>query len=106
MQGSFDRKERPNRSVSKPLIFIIFSLAERLLEKETISLPDIVDILGPRPYGQKKQLDEYLEELREREAEEKEEAEKAEADAKEAEEVDAAEPDLSKDPDSENKTDE
>jgi len=28
-------------------------LAERLLVKETISLPDIVEILGPRPYPHK-----------------------------------------------------
>lgn len=28
-------------------------LAERLLEKETIALPDIVDVLGPRPFPQK-----------------------------------------------------
>ena len=41
-------------------------LAERLLEKETISLPDIVDILGPRPYPIKESVIEYLQELRER----------------------------------------
>ena len=41
-------------------------MAERLLLKETISLPDIVDVLGPRPYPQKKSLLDYLEELRER----------------------------------------
>jgi len=31
----------------------IEKLAEKLLEKETLSLPDIVDILGPRPFPQK-----------------------------------------------------
>lgn len=41
-------------------------LAERLLEKETISLPDIVEILGPRPFPHKSNLVEYLEELKER----------------------------------------
>ena len=36
------------------LIQFIFSrLAERLLEKETIALPDIVEVLGPRPFPQK-----------------------------------------------------
>ena len=39
-------------------------LAERLLEKETISLPDIVDVLGPRPFPQKQSLLDYLEELK------------------------------------------
>jgi len=32
----------------------IEKLAEKLLEKETLSLPDIVDTLGPRPFEQKK----------------------------------------------------
>jgi hypothetical protein len=41
-------------------------LAERLLEKETLSLPDIVDVLGPRPFDMKDSLREYLAELKER----------------------------------------
>jgi hypothetical protein len=41
-------------------------LAERLLEKETLSLPDIVEVLGPRPFDMKDSLKEYLTELRER----------------------------------------
>ena len=41
-------------------------LAERLLEKETLSLPEIVDILGTRPYPIKDTVIEYLKELRER----------------------------------------
>lgn len=44
----------------------IEELAERLLEKETIALPDIVEVLGPRPFPQKKELLDYLEELKER----------------------------------------
>jgi len=32
-----------------------------------LALPDIVDVLGPRPYPFKKSVMEYLEELRERE---------------------------------------
>ena len=41
-------------------------MAERLLEKETLSLPDIVEVLGPRPFDMKESLKEYLTELRER----------------------------------------
>ncbi len=29
---------------------LIQKLGDSLLEKETLALPDIVDILGPRPY--------------------------------------------------------
>lgn len=39
-----------------------------LLEKETLSLPDIVDTLGQRPFPLKKNLLDYLHELRGREA--------------------------------------
>jgi len=52
-------------------------LAERLLEKETIALPDIVEILGPRPFPLKASLLEYLEELKERITEDEEAAKKA-----------------------------
>lgn len=52
----------------------IEDLAERLLEKETIALPDIVEVLGPRPYPQKQQLLDYLEELKERQVEDDEAA--------------------------------
>jgi len=53
---------------------LINRLAERLLEKETIALPDIVEVLGPRPYPQKQQLLDYLEELKERQVEDDEAA--------------------------------
>ena len=53
---------------------MINRLAERLLEKETIALPDIVEVLGPRPYPQKQQLLDYLEELKERQVEDDEAA--------------------------------
>ena len=36
------------------------------MEKETLSLPDIVDILGTRPYPVKESVMEYLQELRTR----------------------------------------
>jgi hypothetical protein len=44
----------------------IEALAVRLLEKETLALPDIVEILGPRPFPMKANILEYLEELKER----------------------------------------
>ena len=50
---------------------LIEALAEELLAKETISLPDIIRILGDRPYGLKENVKEYLEELKEREEKEK-----------------------------------
>jgi len=46
----------------------IEQLAERLLAKETLSLPDIVDVLGPRPYPIKESVKDYLEELRARQS--------------------------------------
>jgi hypothetical protein len=36
------------------------------LEKETLSLPDIVEVMGPRPFEMKESLKEYLSELKER----------------------------------------
>jgi len=79
-------------------------LAERLLEKETIALPDIVEILGPRPFPLKTSLLEYLEELKERINEDEKEA----ADKKVEEETDqvpseAAEEDCSIEKSSEDK---
>ena len=38
----------------------IEALAQRLLEKETLALPDIVEILGPRPFPLKDSILEYL----------------------------------------------
>jgi len=51
---------------------IIEKLAERLLEKETLSLPEIVEIMGPRPFPLKETLKDYLQELTERQKEEEE----------------------------------
>ena len=45
----------------------IEALAQVLLEKETLSLPDIVDTLGQRPFPLKQNILDYLHELRERE---------------------------------------
>ena len=67
MQNSFGSKQREIRTVSYTfLTLLIYSLAEKLLEKETIGLPDIVEILGPRPFPHKQNLLDYLEELKER----------------------------------------
>lgn len=41
-------------------------MAEELLSKESITLPDLVRILGDRPYPLKETVREYLEELRDR----------------------------------------
>ena len=49
---------------------LVEKLGERLLEKETINLPDIIDVLGERPYGMNETMKEYLVELREREVKE------------------------------------
>lgn len=38
-------------------------LAKRLLEKEVITLPDIIECLGPRPFPMKETLRDYLEEI-------------------------------------------
>jgi len=48
-------------------------LAEKLIEKESINLVDIVDTLGERPFPMKESLKEYLTELRGRKAKEEEE---------------------------------
>jgi len=51
---------------------LIEALAEELLEKESINLPQIINIIGERPFPMKESLREYLTELtdRERQAEE------------------------------------
>ena len=41
------------------------------MAKETLSLPEIVEILGQRPYPLKASIMEYLEELKERQVVEK-----------------------------------
>ena len=60
-----------------------------LLDKESINLPQIMKILGDRPYPLKESIKEYLEELEKRKEEEEKKAEDAE--------IDAAEQALSKD---------
>jgi hypothetical protein len=44
----------------------VVNLGERLLEKETLNLQDIIEVLGERPYGMSDTMREYLEELQKR----------------------------------------
>ena len=55
---------------------ISYSLAEELLAKESIGLPDIIRILGDRPYPMKETVREYLQEMLDR----KDKEDKAEED--------------------------
>ncbi len=66
---------------------MFFRLGDTLLAKETLALPDIVDVLGQRPYPLKESLLEYLEELRERKVQEEEEAATAAPSTKSEEEA-------------------
>lgn len=54
----------------------MYRLAEELIKKESITLPDLVRILGDRPYPLKETVKEYLEELRDRNTKDEEEAAK------------------------------
>ena len=67
-------------------ILNIYRLGETLLQKETMALPDIVEVLGQRPYPLKESLLEYLEELKERKVEEEKIAKEDEAKQEKAEE--------------------
>lgn len=86
MQRDIDREERSHRKVNT-LIYhhLTYRLATELLAKETLALPDIVDILGQRPYPLKDTVVEYLKELRQRKVTDTEESEAK----KEGEEVKA-----------------
>lgn len=53
---------------------LLCRLAEELIKKESITLPDLVRILGDRPYPLKETVREYLEELRDRNTKDEEEA--------------------------------
>ena len=53
---------------------MFFRLALELLKKETLNLPEIVDILGPRPFPLKETVAEYLRELRGRKVTEAEDS--------------------------------
>ena len=55
---------------------LIENLSEKLLEKEVLTLPDLIEILGERPFPMKENIKEYLAEIKERNIEEQEAAEK------------------------------
>ena len=67
-------------------IYLYFRLGDALLEKETVNLPDIIEVLGTRPFGMNEVMEEYLSELKARDLKDKEDALKKE----DEEEVDAA----------------
>ena len=71
---------------------LVEKLGDRLLAKETISLPDIVDTIGARPFPMKETLKEYMQELRIREEEDAATAKEAE-DGAETKEADKKEED-------------
>lgn len=83
-------------------------LAEELLAKESINLPQIIKVLGERPFPMKESLKEYLMELEtrqrqeaEREAKEKAEREK-ESKGEEGQAAEAAQPEEKTDEKKEN----
>ena len=45
---------------------IVFRLAELLLAKESINLPQIITVLGERPFPMKEALKDYLREIESR----------------------------------------
>ena len=57
-------------SRSKQTLSLLDRLGDELLQKETLALPDLVEVLGQRPYPLKATLLEYLQELQERKVEE------------------------------------
>lgn len=56
----------------------IEALGNALLEKETVNLPDIIEVLGQRPFGMNEVMTEYLDELNTRKIKDKEDALKKE----------------------------
>jgi len=56
---------------------LISALAEKLLEKESINLPEIMKVLGDRPFPLKESIKEYLEEIEKRQQEEQSRAAEA-----------------------------
>jgi len=45
---------------------LIEALAERLLDKESINLPEIIEVIGDRPFEMKESIRNYLNEMKER----------------------------------------
>lgn len=65
---------------------LIEKLAEALLEKETVDIIDLIDVLGHRPFPINESLSEYLKEIETRKMEQKKRKENEEELKKKAEE--------------------
>lgn len=83
----------------------ITSVAEKLLDKETIDILDVIQLIGERPYKLPESINAYIEETKarrireEKEKEEKERREKEEKEKKEREEKEEKENPTNKDND-------
>ena len=80
-QRSSSLRKRTKSKRKYPLIFIFLylidvfdRLGDLLLEKETINLKDIIEVLGARPAGMNETMTEYLTELTERLEQEEQQA--------------------------------
>lgn len=51
----------------------IQALGDELLDKETVGLTEIINILGERPFGMNEAMTNYLEEMKRRQEKDKEE---------------------------------
>ena len=76
---------------------IMEQLAERLLDKEVLALPDLLDVLGERPFPMKETMKEYLEELNRRKEENEAKAEDEDQTEDETEDDDKKSDDTSDD---------
>lgn len=54
------------KCINKSLILLFSRLAKTLLEKETIDITDIIDLIGDRPFKIPDSLKDYLHEVKER----------------------------------------
>lgn len=73
----------------------IQALGDQLLERETMNLPMIIDVLGQRPFGMSESLEQYLDELNQRKVKEEKDAAEEVTEALDGE-ADAAQTELSK----------
>ena len=67
---SFFIKKKSKRKYFFILFLIKFSLGNELLSKETIGLPEIIEILGERPFGMSATMKDYLKEMEKRKTQE------------------------------------
>ena len=74
---------------------LVEALGNRLMEKETINLPDIIEILGERPYGMNETMQNYLTEMQQRKEEDAKTA--AEEEVADEEIVDSASEEVKQD---------